>query len=388
MPRFMSLPDALGRARAIAHDVLSIKAARVDEARLWPADGLRALQEAGLCGLVLPVDIGGLGQGLLALAQTCEILGEACGSTAMCFGMHCVGSAVLSAKATHAQKHALLVPIAEGRHLTSLALSEPGTGAHFYFPQTTLTRIDAEHYALTGTKSFVTNGGYADSYVVSTVAAEPDAPIGKFSCVVVAANAPGLTVTGSWEGLGMRGNASCSLALQQVRVPRTHLLGQEGDQLWYVFEVVAPYFLMAMAGTYLGIATAALRESIAHLKARHHTHSGRRLAEQPILQHKLGCLWAEVERTRCLVYAAASLGDAGDAQALPAILASKAEVADCVVHVVNDVMTLMGGIAYGSNARLGRYLRDARAAHVMTPTTDILRTWTGRALLGLPLLAD
>jgi alkylation response protein AidB-like acyl-CoA dehydrogenase len=165
-------------------------------------------------------------------------------------------------------------------------------------------------------------------------------------------------------------------------------LGKEGDQLWYVFNVVAPYFLVAMAGTYLGIAVAALSEAQNHLKKRTYAHSVVTLSHIPVLQHRLGSLWAVVERTRQFVYYAAHIYDTGAPEALAAILSAKAEVGDCVVQVVNDVMTLLGGIAYRDDATLGRLLRDARAAHVMAPTTDLLRIWTGRTLLGEPLLGD
>jgi alkylation response protein AidB-like acyl-CoA dehydrogenase len=186
----------------------------------------------------------------------------------------------------------------------------------------------------------------------------------------------------------MRGNASRTVELRNVAVPSRDLLGQPGDEIWYVFEVIAPYFLVAMAGTYLGIATAALEEARAHLTKRRYSLSGATLAQQPVLQHRLGTLWAEVERTRRLIYHAAVQGDTGASDAVIALLSAKAEVADCVVHVANEAMTLTGGIAYRENADLGRHLRDARAAHVMAPTTDLLRTWTGRLLLGLPLLGD
>jgi len=106
------------------------------------------------------------------------------------------------------------------------------------------------------------------------------------------------------------------------------------------------------------------------------------------LQHRLGTLWAYVERTRRLIYHAAIAGDKGDTDAVTLILAAKAEVAHCAVDVVNEAMTLAGGIGYRENSLLGMYLRDARAAHVMSPTTDILYTWLGRALLDQPILSD
>ncbi|URN14340.1 acyl-CoA/acyl-ACP dehydrogenase [Streptomyces radiopugnans] len=100
---------------------------------------------------------------------------------------------------------------------------------------------------MTGAKSFVTNGGHADSYVLSTVAVGPRTPPGQFSCTVVDAATPGLEWGPEWHGFGMRGNASRGLELPGVEIPVECLLGNEGDEIWYVFNVVAPYFLMAMA---------------------------------------------------------------------------------------------------------------------------------------------
>jgi alkylation response protein AidB-like acyl-CoA dehydrogenase len=185
----------------------------------------------------------------------------------------------------------------------------------------------------------------------------------------------------------MRGNDARTLELRDVPIPGSQLLGQEGDQIWYMFNVVAPYFLMAMSGTYLGIAVAALEEARSHLSARSYSHSGTTLASEPLLQHRMGILWAKVARTRALVRYAAEAGDRGAEDALPALCSAKAEVAECAVDVVGETMTLLGGKGYGEESPVHRMLRDARAAHVMSPTTDLLRTWAGRAVLGLPILA-
>jgi alkylation response protein AidB-like acyl-CoA dehydrogenase len=334
---------------------------------------------------VVPREDGGGGLGLRALAGVCETLGEACASTALCFGMHNVATAVIAAKPTERQRKEFLRPIAAGEHLTTLALSEPGTGAEFWLPQTKLTS-EADGWLVNGEKSFVTNGSRADSYVLSTVAADPDAPPGEFSNVVVWHDSPGLSWHGSWDGIGMRGNSSLAARLTDVPVGPDALLGAPGDQIWYVFEVVAPYFLTAMAGTYLGVAQAALNEAVEHVKQRRHTHTGRSLAGEPVLQHRLGVLWSQVQSTRRLVHWAADEADSGGPDALPALTSAKAQVADTAVSVVNEAMTLVGGIGYRDRSPLERHLRDARAAHVMSPTTDILRTWTGRALLDVPLL--
>jgi alkylation response protein AidB-like acyl-CoA dehydrogenase len=381
-----SVVAAVELARQVAADVAAPLAEQVDGGH-WPREALGELQKRGLGGLTVPVEAGGCGLGLRALAAVCETLGTACASTAITFGMHAVGTAVVAAKATPEQVERFLRPIAAGEHLTTLALSEPGSGSQFWIPQTAVRR-DGEEYVIDGEKSFVTNGAQADSYVVSTSAAEPGAPVGQFSCVLVPDDAPGLTWKGEWHGLGMRGNSSRGASLSGVRIPTSNLIGAEGDQIWYVFEVVAPYFLVAMAGTYLGVMQAALDEAVAHVGGRRHSHTGRTLADEPVVQHRLGSLWAQVERTRRLVHWAADEAEAAGPQALHALASAKAEVADTGVAVVNDVMTLLGGMAYRDRSPAERHLRDIRASHVMAPTTDVLRTWTGRATLGIPLLGD
>lgn len=384
----MDINEIVNKANEIGIDVASKEALIADQQGTWVKKTMEALKESKLTALTVPKANGGLGHGLLGLAKVCEQLGKYYSSAGLCFGMHCVGTAVIAAKATKWQQQAYLEPIAEGKHLTTLALSETGTGAHFYFPQTQLIAVTTDEFIINGTKSFVTNGGFADSYVVSTIGATSDAEQDQFSCTLVNHNLQGIEWGKEWDGLGMRGNSSRSLHLNDVHISGKHILGEKGDQLWYVFNVVAPYFLMAMAGTYLGIAEAALNEAKTALAKRTYAHNGGSLAQVPLLQHRLGSLWATVERTRRLIYHAAESGDQGDPGALLSILSAKAEVGNCCVHVVNEVMTLTGGLGYQNNSYLGMLLRDARASHVMSPTTDILYTWIGRALLDQPILSD
>jgi alkylation response protein AidB-like acyl-CoA dehydrogenase len=380
------LRDAIEAAKGIAETTVRRNAVRVDADGHWPEENIRELQAAGLGGLVLPADVGGRGGGLLSVALICEALGSECPSTAICFGMHLVGSSVLGAKATPAQRDRYLKPIARGEHFTTLALSETGTGSHFYLPETTMARREGE-LVLDGRKSFVTNGGFSDSYVLSVAPADATDP-GEFSCVVVDAKTPGLRWSDSWRGWGMRGNAAGTIDLQSARVPTDRLLGEPGDEIWYVFNVIAPFFLVAMAGTYLGAAAAAFEVARTCTLERRHSHTGTVIAENMIVQHRLGEMWSTVQRTRSLIYDACRLGDAGDSLALPALCSAKAEVAEAAERVAADAMTLVGGRGYAEGHVLHRLYRDIRAAHIMAPTTDLLRVWTGRAVLGLPILGD
>lgn len=383
-----SLEQLIRAAKEIGETIVAREAPVADQQGRYVGESMNALKKEKLTGLVVPRECGGHGMGLFSLARISEELGIHYASVGLCFGMHCVGAAVIAAKATSWHKQQYLERIAQGQHLTTLALSEPGTGAHFYFPQTSLMPMSGEAFLVNGAKTFVTNGGHADSYVVSTMAASEDANPEQFSCVVIDAQTEGLQWGGDWNGLGMRGNSSRSLKLSNVTITADQILGEPGDQLWYVFNAVAPYFLIAMSGTYLGIAVRALEEGKDILLKRVYAHNGTHLAQISLLQHRIGMLWARVERTRQLIYSAARRYDGGEANAIPALLAAKAEVASCCVDTVNDVMTLAGGIGYAGNGILGMLLRDARASHVMSPTTDLLYTWLGRSLLDQPILSD
>jgi isovaleryl-CoA dehydrogenase len=378
-----SLDDLEVSAARIAADELAPRANEIDADASWPADGLRALADAGLAGLVVPRRAGGHGQGLYGLARITEILGRSCGSTAMCFGMHCVGAAVIAAKATPDQERRFLRPIAAGQHITTLALSEPGTGSHFYLPRLSF-RQEGAQYVLNGTKSFVTNGGHADSYVMSAAAPDAELDAGTFTCLLVEGDAGGLGWQPPWSALGMRGNSSRAVDVNDVRVPLANRLGDEGDQIWYVFEVVAPYFLTAMAGVYLGIGQAALDLATAHIRDHRFSHTSARLAENPAIVEQIADMWTTLERARRLLYHAARAGDAGTPEAATALFAAKIDVANAGVGITNNALELLGGRGYHAGGQLGRLIRDAQAAHVMAPTTHLLKSWLGRSLLGLP----
>jgi isovaleryl-CoA dehydrogenase len=384
------LPEKIKSLQSIAQkatdEIIGPKAKDVDEKSEWPKHSFDALKSAGLMGLHVPRNLGGHEQGLLALAALTETIGMGCASSAICYGMHCVGTAVITAKATPYHQEHFLKPIAQGKHITTLSLSEHGTGSHFYFPQTQLNQNEG-NYVITGTKQFITNGSFADSYVISTTISKgTKSDVGEFNCLILENDTKGLKWLSPWRGFGMRGNSSLGLELKNIEVSKENLLGNEGDQTWFVFEVVAPYFLIAMAGTYLGVAQEAFNIAASHLKTRTFSHSGESLADVQVLQVKIAQMWTEVQKTRALIYEAGRAGDQGESEALLFILNAKADAAETAVNICNEAMTICGGSAYKENSKLAQLLRDARASHVMAPTTDILRTFAGKTILGLPIL--
>jgi len=151
-PVSRDLASILASVDAIAREIVAVDADAVDRDARWPERAIRALQAAQLGGLVVPEVYGGRGQGLLALVQICEILGKECASTAICFGMHCVGASVIARNANKYQQERYLAPINAGRHITTLSFSEAGTGAHSIIHNASSCLSDRTNSSLPGTR--------------------------------------------------------------------------------------------------------------------------------------------------------------------------------------------------------------------------------------------
>jgi alkylation response protein AidB-like acyl-CoA dehydrogenase len=353
-------------------------AASLDANRTYPDDHLDALAGAGLMGLLVSPEHGGLGGDLTSLALVCEAVGWANGSTGLVYLMHLCGTATIGAKATPEQAQEWLVPAATGDTLATLAFSERASGAHFYMPEIKAEKSNGG-YVLNGKKTFVTSGGYADLYPVLVNASGGEG----LDVLVVHGADKGTSFTGAWEGIGMTGNSSIEMGLDGVELPADRLVGAEGDGQELVFNVVAPTFLIGLAAVNVGIAQAALDDTIEHVKTRR--NAGGILAELPTVQTELAEMTIAVEQARALVITAARAADAGDPAALPLVMQSKIGATEAAIDVTGRAMEACGGLAYSKRLDIERYWRDGRAGSVMAPTNEVLKQWVGKLQAGLPL---
>ncbi|HTE85859.1 MAG TPA: acyl-CoA dehydrogenase family protein [Dehalococcoidia bacterium] len=366
-------------ARRLAETVLLPCAAQVDQTRQYPAEGLRALADEGLLGLLVPAQYGGRGGTLTDLALVSEALGWGCASTAMCFLMHSCACALIAAKATPEQGERWLRPAASGEARATLAFSERLTGAHFYNPEIAATRSNGA-FSLSGRKSFVTSGGHAQLYPVLVKASgDPGLDI-----LVLTPDLPGVNFDGSWDGVGMAGNSSIGMVLSDVAVPAANLLGSQGDGMELVFNVVAPTFLIGLAAVNIGIAQAALDGAVGHAKERHYA-DGTDLAGLSVIQDYLAEMSITTQSARQLVREAARSASAGEEAALPLVMQAKVAATEAAAAVTEQAMRVGGGIAYSRGLALERHWRDAHAGAVMAPTNEVLKGWLGKILAGLPL---
>lgn len=369
--------EVVEAVREVADEQLAPLAAQVDRDRMFPTAGLRALAAVGGLGIVVPREHGGSGGGLLALAESCEAVGEACASTGMVFLMHAVTAATISGGGGK-RAGDYLEGLASGRILGTLAFSERGTGAHFYAPELQAIASNGG-VKISGRKSFVTSGGYADVYLV--LVKNDDEGL---DCFAVERTGDGVRFDGEWKGLGMAGNSSIAMEFDDVVIDTDARIGEPGNGADLVFSVVAPSFLVGLASVNVGIAANALNAASEHAAGRRYP-DGSLLAEAQGIQQQLADMDIAMRRAQLLVHEAARLGDAGDEGALVPIMEAKVCATDTAVEVTQRALEVCGGQGYTPALPIERALRDARAGAVMAPTNAVLRSWIGKALTGLPV---
>jgi alkylation response protein AidB-like acyl-CoA dehydrogenase len=379
-----SVQDLLAENERLASEFLAPHADEVDRARRFPRQNIQELGRSGLLGLVVPLEYDGAGAGILEMARVLERMAQACPSTAMVTLMHYCGTAAIAAKGNAALKGSLLPAVAGGEHLTTLAFSEAGSGGHFYAPVSEVRR-NGHGLRLTARKTFVTSAGEADSYVVSTRKAGASGPT-DLDLYLVARDTKGFAVEKPFEGLGLAGNASAPMKLEDAALEEGNRLGNEGSGFQTMMEVVLPHFQVGAAAVSLGIATAAFQAASKHVMGRKYEHAGgAALAAIPRVQFLAAEMALELRSARAYLSETIRRIVAGDPETMLDVLGVKARAAEAALAVASRAMTLGGGAAFGRRGGLERMFRDAQAASVMAPTTDLLKEFLGKACLGVPL---
>ncbi|MHB2016494.1 MAG: acyl-CoA dehydrogenase family protein [Candidatus Xenobia bacterium] len=350
------------------------------EAR-FPIDSIQALRKSGLLGLTVPRELGGQGEGPSGYARVLEQLGSADSSVAMIFMMHVCATEVIKQSSMPNQDE-LLRKVAAGEHLSTLAFSEKGSRSHFWVSVAQATNGGGQH-RVEVEKSFVTTAGHADSYLVSIKAIKAQAPTDS-SIYFVEKNAPGVTVSQPWNGLGLRANASSPMRFA-TSLPASTLVSPEGGGFNTMLSVVLPWFQLGSAAVANGIAKGALEATIGHLKGTKFEYTGEGLSSLPTLRARLAAAQVQLDASRALTQATAQAIESPSDITMLRVLEVKACAGETALAVTDAAMKMCGGAAFAKHLPVERFFRDARACSVMAPTTDVLYEFIGKSLLDIPL---
>lgn len=370
----------LAKVKALCAKVVARHAIEVDEQGRFPAESMQALANAKLYGLLVPPEFGGLGEGFRTMAAVVDTLAQNCASTAMIYMMHCAG---VSSYLADPEKFAdVLRDCAAGKHLSTLAFSEKGSRSQFWAPVSQAVLNGNGTVRLSAEKSWVTSAGIADGIVCSAGAAGGTGA----SVFLVKKDDPGLSISGGWNSLGMRGNQSNPMQLENVPLElETRLIGVDGQGADVMLGKALPPFMICQGAIGVGLAEAALQAAIKHVTAAEFQHTGTRLMDLPNIRANLAQMRLETDRARAYLVATISKLESGAEDAMLHVLAVKASSGETAATVADLAMRTCGGAAFSKHLGVERVFRDARAAIVMAPTTDHLREFVGRLLVGLPL---
>ena len=342
---------------------------------IWPRMGA-----LGFLGVEYEEKYGGAGADFLTSCVLHEEFGRSrSGSVAMAVGVHTdMASPHLYWTGSEALKEKYLPGICRGEMLTAIAVTEPGGGSDVAAIRTRAVR-DGDHYALNGTKMFITNGALADLYFVAA-RVETGATGGRhtgISMFLVAREIPGFSVSRTLDKMGMRASDTAELSFQDVRVPAEHLLGREGVGFYEVMRVFQRERLVAGLHA-VSMSQRALEDTMAYVRERQ-TFGGP-LADKQVIRHRLADLATAIEAGRWLTYAVC-LKYAAGADVLREISMVKLYTAEMANRVAYECVQMHGGYGYMREYAIERFARDVRLMTIGGGTSEIMREIIAKQLL-------
>jgi isovaleryl-CoA dehydrogenase len=366
------------RAQAIANDVLAPRSAESDRTATFPKEQLQALRDEGFFGLRADPKHGGQGEGLLTTCVVTETFAKACPSTALIYKMHIESTEIVARVPTPEQEAEFTGRIASREWLSTVAGSEAGHqgGVWAGAPKATIIPTDGGYRIDDVKKSFVTGAGIADTYLFMATLREegkPPAPL----MFQVRSDDLKWTVDEPWDGLGMRANGSSPMTFNGF-LPASRKLNPENKPVDFYSIAVGTY-----AATYLGIA-AGCYELLEKYIGETTLADGRRMPDVETIANRVAKAKVELERSRALLYAAASAWDDGRLKGPQALFEAKVAADEVATFITGEAMTLGGGSAFAKRLPFERYFRDARAGMVMGIAHDIAVLNIARSIFPKP----
>lgn len=339
---------------------------------------VKKLGTLGFLGLTVDEEYGGSGGDHLAYCLVTEELGRGDSSVRGIVSVSLgLVAKTIAAHGTEEQKRDWLPRLTGGEALGCFGLTEPGTGSD---AGNLITRAvpDGDDYVINGSKMFITNGTWADVVLLFARTNDTPGPRGV-SAFLVPTGTPGLTRRAIHGKLGLRGQATAEVVLEDVRVPDSAMLGPEGKGFSIAMSALAKGRMSVAAGC-VGIAQAALDAAVGYAKERE--QFGRSIAHHQLVQELLSDIAVDVDAARLLTWRVADLVDRGQDFATAASKA-KLYASEAAVRAAGNALQVFGGYGYIDEYPVGKLLRDARVMTLYEGTSQIQKLIIGRALTGV-----
>ena len=377
----------------LCENEMRANAKRSDDELLYPNRNFEILGENGFLALTVPEEYGGLGENHVAFSMVCETIARyGCASTAMCYVMHMAAVNTIMLRPTPELIEKYIRPLNSGK-IGTLSYSDPETGSHFWYPVSSGAEKTEDGFKVRKKASWTTSGGFADFYVVQTTS--PDFTGYDDLSVFVIDGEHVQAQPSLWDALGLRGNQSGPIEVDNVEIPADQIVGPLGDGAASNDEAVDPWFLIGSSSTWSGIAMGAIDIAKRHTTRKRHVDVGLRVADYPTIQDYVGECLMDTNSCRMFTLSVAQafdkvtedntrvleLGETARTDFLHWAWQIKFEAAKNAAHVVDKMLHACGGSAYKRDMEMERYLRDAKAGWVMGPTNEVLRQFVGKAVL-------
>ncbi len=367
---FKSVMDGFVASRIAPH------AAQVDKSGEFPWESFKACVEMELPAMGVPAAYGGVGADAVTQAVMVEQLAKACGSTSLAILISKLGMIPVINWGSEYLKSKYLPKIASGEAQASYCLSEAEAGSDVA-SMTTRAVKDGDSYVITGTKYWITNAGISDTY---TVFAKTDPAAGHrgISAFLVEADW-GVKVSKLEKKVGMRGSPTGEVVLDEVRVPKENLIGEEG-QGFYIAMGTLDRSRPTIGAQAVGIAQGALDAAVAYIKER--KQFKRPISDNQGIQFMVADMAMKLEAARLLVYKACSLVDHDPNSELSKFGAmAKAFASDTAMSITVDALQLFGGYGYTTEFPMERFMRDAKITQIYEGTNQVQRIVIARNVI-------
>jgi alkylation response protein AidB-like acyl-CoA dehydrogenase len=354
--------------RDFAEEVVQPGAEERDETEEFPMDLWEQCGELGLCGITFPEEYDGIGADYISYSIAIEELSKVDASLGVTISAHSsLGANPINMFGTEDQKRKCLAPLATGAKMGAFGLTESMAGSDASGTRTTAVK-EGDEYVINGSKVFITNGYYADIYVIT---AQMDKSKGNrgICAFILEKGTPGFTFGKKEKKMGIRSSATYELVFENVRIPKENLLGEEGNGFKIAMQTL-DYGRIGIASQALGIAQGAYETALKYAKERE--QFGGPIANLQAIQFKLADMAIQIEAARLLIYEACELATQHKPVSKNAAMA-KVFASETAGKVTSQAVQILGGYGYTRDYPVERMMRDAKITEIYEGTSEIQR---------------